>query len=197
MLPEIASLDERMARGGDWMAFSREISELHQRATTQEEHVALLRAHSILGVLAEEVSDKQTASEIKKVHRAEYLNFLNTEAIEHGEMVNPAMLAQITEREVQAGRLAPDDNFRQFAADGGQVLGDSTYLDAKPSRRGNWITLAFAVVAVVLWALSIHPLGISALWLIAVGFAVGSYLNERERTEIKHRAEVERARRGY
>src|SRR3546814_9327403 len=76
------------------------------------------------------------------------------------------MLARITEREVEAGRMAPDDDFRQLAAAGGQVLGDSTYTTAKPARRGNWVTMAFAVVAVVLWALSIEPLGISALWLI-------------------------------
>ena len=197
MLPEIASLDERMAQGGDWMEWREEIADLHQRATTQEEYVTLLRAHSILGLLADQVYDDHTAREIKKVHHAEYLNFLNKEAIEGGDLINPAMLARITEREVEAGRLDPDDDFRKLAAAGGQVLGDSTYTTAKPARRGNWVTLAFAVVAVVLWALSIEPLGISALWLIAVGFAVGWFVNDREMTQVKHTAEVERARRGY
>ncbi len=179
------------------MKWREEIAELHRRASTQEEHVKLLRAHSILGVLADEVYDEGTAREIKKVHHAEYLNFLNKEAIGGGELINPAMLARITEREVEAGRLAPDDEFRQFAAAGGQVLGDSAYTTAKPSRRGNWVALVFAVAAVVLWAASIRPLGFSALWLIAVGFVAGTIVNNREATQIKHRAEVERARRGY
>lgn len=197
MLPEIASLDERMAQGGDWMQWREEIASLHQRATTQEEYVTLLRAHSILGLLADQVYDEGTASEIKKIHHAEYLNFLNKEAIEGGDLINPAMLARITEREVEAGRLDPDDDFRQLAAAGGQVIGDSTYTTAKPARRGNWVLLAFAVLAVILWALSVRPLGLSALWLIAVGFVIGTIVNNREMTRIKHMAEIERARRGY
>lgn len=197
MLPEIASLDERMAQGGDWMEWREEIANLHQRATTQEEYLTLLRAHSILGLLADEVYDEHTAREIKKVHHAEYLNFLNKEAIEGGDLINPAMLARITEREVEAGRLAPDSDFRQFAAAGGQVIGDSTYTTANPARRGNWVLAAFVVLAVILWALSVRPFGFSALWLIVVGFIAGTVVNNREATQIKHKAEVERARRGY
>ena len=197
MLPEIASLDERMAKGGDWMEWREEIAELHQQAKTQEEYVTLLCAHSILGLLADQVMDQKTAREIKKIHHAEYLTFLNKEAIEGGDLINPAMLARITEREVEAGRLDTDDDFRQLAAAGGQVLGDSTYTTAKSARRGNRVTLAFAVIAVILWALSVHPFGFSALWLIAVGFVAGTIVNNREMTQIKHTAELERARRGY
>jgi hypothetical protein len=197
MLPEIASLDERMAQGGDWMQWREEIANLHQRATTQEEYVTLLRAHSILGHLIDEVYDEQTAEKIRPVHSGEYKLFLNKEAMGNGERINPAILDMITAREVEAGRMDPNDDFRQLAAAGGQVLGDSSYLDAKPARRGNWVALAFAVLAIVLWALSVQPLGFSALWLIAVGFVVGTLMNNREITQIKHRAEVERARRGY
>lgn len=197
MLPEIASLDERMAQGGDWMEWREEIADLHTRATTQEEYLTLLRAHSILGLLADDVYDKVTAQEIKKVHHAEYLNFLNKEAIEGGDLINPTMLARITEREVEIGRLAPDDDFRQYAAASGQVIGDSTYITAKPARRGNWVLATFVVIAVILWLFSVHPFGFSALWLIAVGFIAGTIVNNREATLIKHAAEVERARRGY
>ena len=185
-----------MANGGDWMEWREEISHLHQRATEQDEYVTLLRAHSILGILADEVYDEGIAREVKKIHRAEYLNFLNKEAID-GDLINPAMLARITKREVEAGRLDQDDDFRQLAAAGGQVLGDSSYTTAKSGRLGNWLTLAFAVIAVMLWALSVHPFGFSALWLIAVGFLVGTIINSREMTAIKHKAELERARRGY
>ncbi len=179
------------------MKWREEIAELHKRATTQDEYVKLLNAHFVLGHLIDEVYDKETAEKIRAVHSGEYKLFLNKEAMGNGDLINPAMLDKITTREVEAGRLAPDDDFRQLAAAGGQVLGDSTYTTAKPSRRGNWVTLAFAVVAVALWAASVRPLGVSALWLIAVGFAVGWFLNEREAKQIRHGAEVERARRGY
>ena len=197
VLPEIAALHERMARGGAWMAFRTEIADLHKQATTQDEYVELLHAHSLLGHLIDEVYDADTAEKIRAAHQAEYRLFLNTEALENGERINPAILAQITAREVEAGRLDPDDDFRQLAAAGGQVLGDSSYLDAKPARRGNWATAAIAGLAVILWALSIRPLGVSALWLIAIGFIVGWYINDREMKAVKHRAELERARRGY
>ena len=196
MLPEIASLYERMSKGGDWMEWRQEIAELHQQATTQEEYVALLSAHSILGLLADQVYDHDTAREIKKIHNGEYQNFLNKEAIEGGNLINPAMLARIIEREVEAGRLDPDDDYRELAA-AGQILGDTAYTTAKPARRGIWVTLAFALIAVVLWALSVHPFGFSALWLIAVGFVAGTFVNNREMTQIKHMVELERARRGY
>ena len=197
MLAEIASLDERMAQGGDWMKWREEIAELHQRATTQEEYVKLLSAHFVLGHLIDQVYDEETASKIRPIHSGEYKLFLNKEAMENGERINPALLDMITAREVEAGRMDPSDDFRQLAAAGGQVLGDSASLDAKSPRPGNWITLAFAVVGVVLWLASVRPLGISALWLIAIGFVVGWFFNEREVTKVKHRAEVERARRGY
>lgn len=197
MLPEIASLDERMAQGGDWMEWREEIAALHARATTQDEYVKLLQAHFVLGHLIDEVYDEQTAAKVRPIHSGEYKLFLNKEAMGDGELINPAMLDMITAREVEAGRMDHDDSLRELAAAGGQVLGDSSYLEAKPRRRGNWVTLAFAVLALALWALSVHPFGLSALWLIAVGFVVGWYVNERETTAIKHSAEVEQARRGY
>lgn len=197
MLPDIASLDERMAKGGDWFQFRDEIAALHDRATTQDEYVTLLNAYSNLGHLIEKVFDEERAEKIRAAHTAEYKLFLNKEALENGERINPALLAIITAREVEAGRMDPNDNLRKLAEAGGQVLGDTSYLDAKPPRRGNWATLAIAMVAVILWAFSVRPLGFSALWLIAVGFVVGWFINDQEMKQINHRAEVERARRGY
>lgn len=119
MLPEIASLEERMADGGNWMQWRQEIADLHKRSTTQEEYVQLLRVHSVLGNLINEVYDVETSQRLRPVHRSEYILFLNKEAAENGERVNPAMLDFITAREVEAGRMDPDDEFRQLAAAGG------------------------------------------------------------------------------
>jgi hypothetical protein len=196
VLPEIASLDERMAEGGDWMAWHEEIAQLHQKATTQDEYLILLRAHSILGILADTVFDENTARRIKEAHRAEYLNFLNKEAIE-GDLINPALLDRITAREVMEGRLAADDGFRQLAAAGGQVLGDAIPATAELPRKGNWVAAAFAGAAALLWALSVRPLGQSALWLVAVGIVVGWFFNHREIIRARQSAQLERASRGY
>ena len=96
MLPEIASLHERMAQGGDWMNWREKIADLHQRATTQDEYVVLLRAHSILGRLIDEVYDEQAAEKIRPIHSGEYKLFLNKEAMGNGELINPAILDMIT-----------------------------------------------------------------------------------------------------
>lgn len=197
MQPRIATLAERMSAGGDWMEFREEIAELHALAATQGEFIELLQAHAILGLLADHAFDEETAAKIKNVHQAEYLNFLSHEAMEGGDLVNPAMLAHIVEREVEAGRLDPDDDYRQFALAGKQVLGDAAYINARPSRMGNWVALIFAIVAVALWALSIRPFEISALWLIVIGLIAGTIINSRESTQISHAAELARAKRGY
>ena len=197
MLPEIASLDGRMSRGGDWMKWRDEIANLYRRAQTQEEYVTLLRAHSILGSLAEQVYDQDTFRKIKDVHYGEYLSYLNKEASENGDQINPAMLARISEREVAAGRLGPEDDFRQFASAGGRVLGDTAHTSIKSARPGDRVTLAFSVLALILWALSVHPFGISALWVIPLAFVAGAIANVREMKQIKQIARLERARRGY
>jgi hypothetical protein len=38
---DIETLHERIARGGDWMDFRREIAALHVRAITETEYVSL------------------------------------------------------------------------------------------------------------------------------------------------------------
>lgn len=48
MKPDIASIHDRMAQGGDWREFRDKIAALHAEATTEEEFVPLLEAHSNL-----------------------------------------------------------------------------------------------------------------------------------------------------
>jgi hypothetical protein len=47
---------------------------------------------------------------------------LNVEASQNG-IIDPKALDEATAREVEAGRLAADDEFRRFAAAGGALLG--------------------------------------------------------------------------
>lgn len=190
MTPEIASLHERMSRGGDWRAFRDEISALHAVASTEEEYVTLLEAHRNLVVVGKSAFDEQTYAKLLPIALAEYRNFLNKEAIESGVM-NPVLLERITRREVAAGRLEPNDNFRTLAASAALVLGDSAEITAHRCKQGDWFFYGTAVAAAFSAGLVLIP--ISPLWLIAFGFVAGWLLNERERKSIKASIAARRA----
>ena len=118
-----------MAQGGDWRVFRDEIAALHAEATTGDEYVTLLEAHRNLVAVGKHVFDAETYAELLPVTRAEYLMFLNKESMEGG-MINPVLLDRVTLREVEAGRLDPEDHFRKSAAAAAAVLGDSAELTA-------------------------------------------------------------------
>ena len=138
MKPEIASLHERMRQGGDWRAFRDEISALNTEATTEEEYVTLLEAHRNLVAVGKFTFDEETYAKILPIAKSEYRLFLAKEAME-GELINPALLERITRREVEAGRLDPDDDFRTLAISGASVLGDSADVTSRRRRQGDWL----------------------------------------------------------
>ena len=182
MKPEIASLHRRMAQGGDWRAFRDEIAALRAEAITEDEYVTLLEAHRNLVAVGEQVFDAETYAKLLPVIRAEYLMFLNKESMEDG-LINPVLLDRVTLREVKAGRLGPEDDFRKYAAAGAAVLGDSAEITAHTCRRGNFFFYGAAGSAIIAWALV--QVDISPLWLMLAALVIGWYLNERERKRIK------------
>lgn len=189
MRPEIASLVDRMAEGGDWRQFQQEISALHEVATSEEERIALLKAHAVLRALAESVFDADMLPKVLDIAGREYKLFLWREALtDHG--INPAELKRVTEREVRDGRMRPDDEFHTFAIAAGNVLGDSDEDIAHKCRNGDWLTLGAmggAVLAVFLPTLGLSP------WLaVLLGLVAGYLVNERERLRIK--AEIARSK---
>lgn len=155
MNPQIASLHERMAKGGDWRAIRDEIASLHEKATTEQEYVTLLEAHRKLVAVGQFAFDEETYAKLLPITKAEYRLFLNKEAMENG-LMNPALLERITRREVEAGRLSDDDELRQFTVAGVSVLGDSKELTAHLKKKD----LALAVLIGLLpdaglaWAIS-------------------------------------------
>ncbi|CAG9169733.1 hypothetical protein [Cupriavidus pinatubonensis] len=189
MKQEIESLLGRMAQGGDWHAFRKEIADLHERATTEEEHVALLEAHRVLVAVGKECLDEASYTKLLQVANAEYRLFLNKEATEDG-LVNPVLLDRITRREVAAGRLAPNDNLRTLAAAGASVLGDSTKITAHRCKPGDWFFYGMGLAAFL--ALALENAHVSPLWLIALGLIVGWFLNERERKHIDSSIDAKR-----
>lgn len=191
MKPEIASLHERMGQGGDWRAFREEIATLHAQATTQEEYVTLLEAHRILVTVGKSAYDEETYAKLLPITAAEYRLFLNKEAMEDG-IINPVLLERITRREVEAGRLDPNDSLRTLASSGASVLGDSAEVTAHKCRQGDWLFYGMAIAAILSAALALIPL--SPLWLIAVGLVVGWFLNDREDKRIKASIAARRSR---
>lgn len=181
MRPEIASLHERMRKGGDWRAWRDETAALHTKATTEEEYITLLEAHRNLVAVGQYAHDEVIYAELLPAACSEYLMFLNKEAMEDGR-INPMLLDRITRREVEAGRLGPEDDFRKFAA-AGAMLGDSAELTAHRRRQGDYFFHGMAAAAVL--ALGFQQALISPLWLIAAGLLIGWCTNERERLRTK------------
>lgn len=192
MNPEIASLHERMAQGGDWKAFQQEIARLNKEARTQEEYVTVLEAHRNLIAVAEHCFPPDTAAEIQRIGYGEYKLFLNVEAME-GELINPVMLDKITAREVAAGRLAPDDEFRKLAEAGGSVMGDSAGMEYD-RKLGSRIAIAGIVLGALAFFLISKPLGIA---VFVAGMAGGWFVNEKRRKEALQGARLDRLARGY
>ncbi len=81
----------------------------------------------------------ESLEQLKKIGKADYLHLLSQQALV-GDLVDPGRLAEITHREVEARRLAPDDDFRKLAEAGGQVLGNSSSADEP---RKGWFARIF------------------------------------------------------
>ena len=192
MNPEVASLHERMAQGGDWRAFQQEIARLNKEARTQEEYVTVLEAHRNLIAVAEHCFPPETAAEIQRIGEGEYKLFLNVEAME-GDMINPVMLDRITAREVAAGRLDPESDFRKLAEAGSTVLGDSA--DMRYDRKlGDSIGVAGLVVGALAFFLISKGIG---MVIFIAGMAAGWIINEQRKRQAMEATQVERIGRGY
>jgi hypothetical protein len=193
MNPEIASIHERMAQGGDWAEFRKEISRLlHDEARTQEEYVTLLEAHRKLMAVAEYCFPPDQCEQLRHIGKGEYLSFLNVEAME-GDQINPRMLNRITKREVESGRMPPDDDFRRFAEDAGSVLGDSADLHYD-RKLGDRIGLAGIVLGALAFFFISKSLGIG---LFVIGMVTGWFIIDQRRKAAKLDAQRAREAHGY
>jgi hypothetical protein len=190
MRPEIASLHERMKQGGDWRAFRDEIAALHAAATTEEEYVTLLEAHRNLVAVGKYAFDGETYAKLLPIAAGEYKMFLSKESMEDG-IINPVLLERVTRREVESGRLDPDDDFRKFAVAGASVLGDSAELTAHRCKQGDYFFYGMTGAATL--AFGFAQINISPLWLIAPGLLLGWFFNDREHKRIKSEIAARRA----
>jgi hypothetical protein len=95
--------------------------EIHQeceRATTAEERVSLLQIfNAVMDRVERGGLSPEDLEKFKAARLADYRLLLVKESL-IGENVSPDLLYQATEREVAAGRMAPDDGLRQTAIEG-------------------------------------------------------------------------------
>jgi hypothetical protein len=104
----------------NWREIRDEIQREADTPNTPEERVLLLwlfnrtldQAEWEVGEVAPEKLD-----ELRKVRAADYRMLLVKEALV-GENVCADTLYEVTGREIEAGRMVPDDSFRKFAAKG-------------------------------------------------------------------------------
>lgn len=121
MSPGISDLMVRMMtiEGLTWpqaRAFRDEIVELNKAAHNDEEQTALVFAfHSLMNrVEALDLIDPSSLQNFRNVREADYRMLLSVQAM-IGELIDPIRLELVTRREVEAGRLAADNDFRRFA----------------------------------------------------------------------------------
>lgn len=190
MKPEIASIHDRMAKGGNWRDFRDEIAFLHEQATTEEEYVTLLEAHHNLVLVGQTTYDPETWARLRALAKGEYKLFLAIESTEHGN-INPVLLERVTRREVEAGRLDANDDARLMAVAGAKILGDSAELTTSRKRYGDWFF--YGMVAAVALAYGLQKIHQPVSWLIAVAFVVGWFINELEQRRIKREISALRA----
>jgi hypothetical protein len=110
----------------EWRKIRNDIHEEHERATTTADRVALLDIHKAL-MDAVELGAGFTAEDMEKfkeTRRKDYNLLLIREAMIGATdgNINPQKMGEITRREVEAARMAPDDKFHKLAVAGATIL---------------------------------------------------------------------------
>ena len=164
------------------MTFRAEIASLHEDARSEQERVTLLEAHRNLVAVGPHCFAPETWSNLLPVTQGEYKLFLSREAMEDGIM-NPVLLERVVRREVENGRLSEDDDFYKLSVAASTVLGDSAGINTHKCKRGDWFCFGAIATAILAWGFL--KVGISPIWLIVFGFAVGTFINGREIRRIK------------
>lgn len=110
------------ATADNWNAIRREIVSLMNDLPAEEDRVIVLEAHTLLYDEVERAGgiSKPRTDQIRSARREEYQRFLAQEAQDEFGIVDPRRLAVLVGREVEAGRLAWKDEFRDFATAGAE-----------------------------------------------------------------------------
>ena len=138
--PGIADLLSRMMEldrltPDDVRPLRSEIVQLNQTARSDEEQSALLLAFNSLMDRAASMVDRDTLERLKGLRKVDYRTMLSVQAM-RGDFIDPDRLEAIMQREVGAGRMAADDDFRRLSAEHAGSL-------KKGSERRSWFQRLF------------------------------------------------------
>lgn len=101
----------------DWKAVREEVAEEYDHASAVERGTLLQIYHAVMDQAERGISSLDL-DEFRVARRQDYNRMLISECIVNGGDVSPEALKAVTEREVAAGRMAPDDNLRRLAVAG-------------------------------------------------------------------------------
>ena len=116
----------------NWVVYRQEIVDLSPKLRDEADRVAILSVYKVLMDTVEPSVLVTDLPAFQKARLQDYRLLLVEEAADGGEL-DPRKLDYITKREVDAGRLAPDDDLREL----GQI--GATFLAPAPTlRKGGW-----------------------------------------------------------
>ena len=120
----------------DWPQIRKDIHAEHDRATTAQDREALLGIYKAVMDAVERQIREEDLEAFRKARMEDYNLLLIKEATieDTSGHINPPRMAAITRREVEAGRMAPDDGLHKLAVAGATVL-TPVPKRAKPKRQ--------------------------------------------------------------
>lgn len=102
----------------DWRKIREEIHDEHERATTTEERVILLGIFkAVMDLIERSDLDHEDLEKFREARLTDYRLLIVKEAL-IGENVCTETLDTVTQREISAGRMSPDDSLRETAVVG-------------------------------------------------------------------------------
>src|SRR5271154_7198232 len=99
----------------DWTAIRDDLHKEHERAKAPEERVQLLALHKIIMDKVEaNVTDPADLEIFRKARDQDYCLLLVRETVSADGNISPALMDNVTRREIAAGRMPPDHNLRKL-----------------------------------------------------------------------------------
>jgi len=98
----------------NWREINKEICSEFGRATTEDYRVALLEMFKSTMDIAETTVAPEDLEKFQNARRTQYKSFIVEEALV-GTNICVETLNEVTQREITAGRMEPDDNLRKTA----------------------------------------------------------------------------------
>ena len=102
----------------DWLMVREEISDRYPHASTRE-RVTLLRIYTgVMDAVERHLISDADLETFRRVRRQHYKQLLISECLEGDGAVSPEAMEAVTRREIEAGRMTPDNELRRLAVIG-------------------------------------------------------------------------------